>query len=81
MKHYHHNGLAGCVATRRNRFTGLPVSVYNAEQAGMGEGWVTVCETHGQLIQHDSLSQAMTHMAVPEWCEFCQTNVIAKVKS
>lgn len=74
-REYAFNNLAGCVVQRKSRETGLLVGLYNAEQAGMDPEagpWVTVCEEHGQLVNHSTLKLAMWHLADPKgWCEVC----------
>lgn len=74
-RQYDFNGLAGCVEQRRSRETGLLVGLYHAEQAGMDPeagAWVTVCEVHGQLVNHETLALARSHLANPTgWCEVC----------
>lgn len=73
---YSHAGLAGCVQRHRARQTGTLVGVYHAEQAGLdpdGGPWVTVCEDHGSVINHETLAQAKSHATDPEgWCEDCR---------
>lgn len=75
-KYYNRDGYSGCVSRRRSRDTGTLVGVYNAVQAGMdpthGCTWYTVCEDHGSVIGHETLSVANYHAPVPsEWCEDC----------
>ena len=74
-REYSFNNLAGCVVQRKSRDTGLLVGLYNAEQADLdtqGGPWVTVCEPHSQLVNHDTLKLAMWHLADPTgWCEVC----------
>lgn len=76
MKRYNHAGLAGCVEIRRARSTGTRVGVYHAEQAAIdpsGGRWVTVCETHSTLCNHDTLALARLHRSDPAgWCEDCR---------
>lgn len=66
---------AGWRQTRVARTTGLPVSIYDAEPAGMdpdGGRWQTVCEAHGSIISHQTLSLARYHASAPdEWCACC----------
>jgi hypothetical protein len=80
MKHYHFNGLAGCVVQRRSRTTQTMVGVYVSEQAGLEQGrdvrWTTVCETHGMLVSHSTRADAMHHAADPSgWCDECRKPV------
>ena len=51
MKQYSFNGLAGCVQQRKARQTETLVGVYHGEQAGMGDGWFTVCEEHSRVTR------------------------------
>jgi hypothetical protein len=76
-KQYSHNGLAGCVAQRRNRKTRGLVGIYNCEQSGLDSDpslpWATVCEDHGGIVCHTSLAAARSWAAVPgDWCEDCR---------
>ena len=75
MKAYRFDDRAGCLQIRRSQQTGLSVGLYHAEQAALdpdGGPWVTICETHGTLINHASLRLARYHQADPEgWCERC----------
>lgn len=77
-KTYSFNDFAGCVSIKRSRQTGTLVGVYNAEQAGLDNDdgrapWSTVCEKHGTIICHSTLSLAKGHAADPKgWCEDCR---------
>jgi hypothetical protein len=56
---------------------GVPfVVVYEAEEAGLdpaGGRWVTVCEAHGFLVNHERLALARDFACEPEaWCDRCQ---------
>lgn len=79
-KEYGACGRAGCIQIRIARTTGLPVGVYNGEQAGLctangTEPWSTMCEEHGYVISHPTLQQALYHSADPGgWCEVCMKN-------
>jgi hypothetical protein len=70
-----HQYPGGLVQLRKRQQTGLFVGVYNAEQAGLdtsGGLWVTVCESHAQLINHETLRLALDHAADPMgWCSIC----------
>jgi len=73
-KVYNLDKIAGLVATWKNRRTGAQISIYHAEQAGLdsdGGRWVSICENHGDLCNHDSLRLAKAHAAIPEWCTSC----------
>lgn len=73
---------AGLIERRKCRLTGLEVALYNGLESGIDSDeehpWVTVCEAHGNLVNHPSLRLARSHMAMPEWCEECQKILIAK---
>lgn len=87
-KQYGYNGLAGCVEQRRSRTTRHLYGLYNAEQADIDGGymaahdqfseqprkypWVTLCEDHGTICGHASLSDARYHLPAGDWCEACQ---------
>jgi len=75
-KEYSLNGYLGLVETGKCRQTGTRTSVYNADQAGIDDDaeykWATVCEDHGTLILHESVSGAIRFRAYPtNWCEEC----------
>jgi hypothetical protein len=67
---------AGLIERRRCRLTGLQVGLYNGLKSGFDADeespWVTMCEEHGNLVNHQTLRLARSHMVVPEWCEECQ---------
>lgn len=75
-KTYELGGFLGKVQTSRARSTGSTISIYHAEQAGFcadGGGWVTFCENHSCLINHESLKLARQWVPHPEeWCGECQ---------
>ncbi len=75
-KEYETNGLIGCVEQRKCRKTGLLVGLYQSAQAGMEDDpeqpWSTVCEEHGNLVCHATLTLARQALSHPEWCEDCQ---------
>lgn len=78
---YAFNNLAGCVVQRRSRRTGMLVSLYAAEQAGLdpaGGPWATVCEDHGAIANHATLDLARAHLPAVEWCEACQERLRAR---
>lgn len=78
VREYATNGLRGCVSQQRSRQTGYLVGIYHGPQAGIDDDdgrapWSTVCEEHGSVICHVSLSLARAHAGVPlEWCEPCR---------
>lgn len=56
---------------------GVPfVVVYEAEEAGLdpaGGRWVTVCEAHGFLVNHERLDLSRDFAHEPEtWCDRCR---------
>lgn len=75
MKQYSAKGLAGCVQQTRTRKGGILVGIYRNDQAKLDEAagpWSVVCEDHGTIIGHGSLSFARDMAACPhEWCEIC----------
>ena len=64
--------------TRKNRETGTYITVGNADQDGWcnsGGDFYTLCEDHGQIINHETVSQARGWASNPtSWCETCQHN-------
>ena len=70
--------LVGCRQLRRNCVTKTMVGVYNAREAHLceaGGNWVTVCEEHGSVCNHETLALAKEHATDPTmWCETCQLN-------
>lgn len=69
--------MLGCVESRKNRMTGTTISIYHNGQSGLEDDetagkWSTVCEDHGYVVCHPTLSLARSHAACPEWCEECQ---------
>lgn len=79
---YEFNDRVGCVVQRTNRKTGWRVGLYHAEQAGLdaaGGPWVTVCEQHGEMVNHDTLALARSHLADPRgWCWVCNREWLTK---
>ena len=75
-RRYALNGCAGLVEQRKNRKTGTLVGLYHAEQAGLDSDpeypWATVCEEHGNLVVHPTLTFARAALSYPDWCEDCQ---------
>lgn len=68
---------AGFVLSRRNRITGFVVGLYRSAESSMESDpeipWSTVCEEHANLVCHATRSLAESSMALPDWCEPCQT--------
>ena len=69
---------AGLRQYRKARSTGTHVGVYDGVEAGMdtdGGRWQTVCEEHGAICSHETLTLARNHASAPEgWCEACEGN-------
>lgn len=67
---------AGVLECRRARSTGLLVTLYDGEAAGLdtdGGRYSTVCEPHGGIVCHSSRRTARDWMSSPEsWCPRCQ---------
>jgi len=70
--------IAGCVEARTARSTGLPVLLIDLRGEGAWAGteeegrWLTLCDTHGGLLQHSTRQDARGWMAAPEdWCPEC----------
>lgn len=82
MKQYNHNGLQGCVKQIKpilGKYSGCKLAgIYHAEQADLdpdGGPWVTVCETHGTICCHKTLTLARNHLPLLMWCGQCQDNM------
>jgi hypothetical protein len=74
-KRYSHGGRSGCVSLRKSRETGVVVGIYRADQAGFddeGGPWVTVCEQHSTICNHDTFKLATYHAPMVDWCEECR---------
>lgn len=62
---------------RTNPHTGADVILCDTHADGShldpdGGRWATVCETHGSVVNHDTLKRARGFLTVPwEWCEVC----------
>lgn len=69
------SGFAGLIRTARNPILkGDWVSIYRATEAGLdpdGGKYVTVCEEHGTLCNHQTLKLANLHLRAVDWCEAC----------
>jgi hypothetical protein len=77
MKQYSASGFTGCVVIRTTRQTGHDVGVYYGPQADIATSadapWVTCCEEHGIVIEHQTLKLALGHASDPKgWCEECR---------
>lgn len=65
----------GIVQRRKSRGFGVWVSIWEAEKGGFdpaGGPYVTFCEDHGSICNHDTLKVALDHAPALEWCEDCQ---------
>lgn len=40
-----------------------------------GGRWITTCETHGTICNHETLALATGHLPYGEWCEECQAEI------
>lgn len=62
--------------TRKNRLTGTDTECGTAVDLSCdpaGGKWVTVCWTHGNLVNHETKRTALSWLSAPwEWCEPCQ---------
>jgi len=76
MKRYSLFGIAGLAERRNNRTTGLPMSLYAAEQAELDteDPWMVVCEDHSTMVSAPTMALAKQSMAYPTWCEACSGN-------
>jgi len=69
----------GTIQYRANRVTGTMIAVIDCQQDTTGtfcedDGgrWVTLCEDHETLVQHDRKTDAIAFAAHPdEWCGVC----------
>lgn len=73
---YNHNNLAGCVAQWKSRETGTLVGLYHGVQSGMESDpdtvWCVVCEVHGTLVGHPTLTEARRTRSPKEFCDDCR---------
>ncbi len=57
----------------------VKVGLYHAVQAGLDAcsgPWATICEEHGQIVNHATLRLARSHLADPlGWCEHCRQHL------
>ncbi len=65
----------------RSRATGTQYTVDTAAAQGLdGHAgkwvttgkWVTICETHGSILNSDTKTQARRAVVWPEWCRRCR---------
>lgn len=73
--------LVGEVESRVPRQTGYRTVLIDALQPGdyrveEGGRWVTLCEKHGEFVQHETRGTARSFLSAPvEWCDGCRTAV------
>lgn len=73
---YSFGDLAGCVEQRISRQTGVKVGLYHAGLDACSGPWATICEEHGQIVNHATLRLARSHLADPlGWCEHCRQHL------
>jgi hypothetical protein len=68
-------GNAGYLARRFNKEKQAWYVLYDAKKAYLDEAggkYVTVCEKHGALCNHETKALAMAHLPLGDWCEECQ---------
>lgn len=64
----------GRIQRRRSRQHGVMVLVAEAEKAGFcadGGAYVTLCEEHSTICNHETLRDALDWAPTCEWCEDC----------
>ena len=73
--HYILEHHAGARLSRKSRKSGMTITLYHAEEAHLdpeGGPYVTVCEQHGNLVNHDTYALARDWMTDPTgWCPDC----------
>ena len=80
-----HNWWAGYVTERKNPISGDYTVIVKAVDAHLdpdGGPWVTLCNAHGNLVNHSSLKIARSFMysGSQNWCEECM-DILAKGES
>lgn len=74
MLRHHVRTKTGLIQRRQTKDTGVTVSVYEAAKGGYctdGGPYVTICEEHSTICNHDTLKLALAHAPYCEWCEEC----------
>lgn len=75
---------AGIIESRKNRASGTTIGLYHSAESGLeldpALPYSTVCETHGNIVCHETLASARQSMSQPDWCEDCQEIMNAKEK-
>lgn len=59
---------------RRNQRTDAMISVARATDVGLDDTdgrWVTICITHGAILNSATRRLAERAMAYPDWCDKC----------
>lgn len=65
---------AGYVASRRNEINGGWVVIYKADEQGLDSSvgkYVSVCEVHKTIANHETLALAKPTLKVPDFCNDC----------
>lgn len=85
------SGVAGKMVREKRiaRATGTEVSLIDADhpectdfQSEEGGRWVTVCEDHGSIVQHETWKLARQFLGHPEeWCDACREGAPGTVDS
>lgn len=68
----------GIIQRTLNREYDVWVSIYDATRSYFdpeGGRYVTVCDKHGSICNHETLYDAKRHAPGLEWCEECQENL------
>lgn len=69
----------GEVKRSRSRRTGTTVVLFDTTKTDEfdpeGGRWVTICEEHSTVCNHETRKLAEYHMPVVDWCEECQDNL------
>lgn len=74
-------GYLGLLQMRRARSTGVMVGVCNRDETGTdgSDEYMTVCEDHGQIVGHATVTLAKFHAPCPEgWCDECREIIARK---
>lgn len=73
--------FSGLIESKIRRQTGTRVSIYDGILAGIEDDpdckWCTVCEDHGLIVCHPTLTIARSHAPDPlGWCEGCKIMMV-----
>jgi hypothetical protein len=82
----YYQGLAGYRDCRRNHWTKGYNVLYDANQQYLddaGGRWITVCEEHGELMNHETLATARRFLPHSlNWCQSCRDLIpVTEVKT